>query len=178
MNGDSVGGRLLVAAPSLRGGIFERSVVFVLHHDSEGAVGLVLNRPGETRVASALPSWAELATPPQVVFAGGPVATSQLLGLARRSGASPGSLEVIATLSLDAEPEPGQASAIRLFAGYAGWAPGQLEGEIEVGGWFVVPAAADDPFSASPEQLWRSVLRRQSGALALLATFPEDPSLN
>ncbi|MHB2024115.1 MAG: YqgE/AlgH family protein [Mycobacteriales bacterium] len=176
MTGESLGGRLLVAAPSLRGGIFERSVVFLLHHDADGAVGVILTHPGSQDVAAALPAWAGLAAPPCVVFVGGPVAGGTLLALARLQTAA--GATVIGTVNLDCDPPAGEVVEARLFSGYAGWAAGQLELEIEAGGWFVVAAVADDPFSAEPERLWRSVLHRQSGPLALLATFPDDPLLN
>ena len=67
---------------------------------------------------------------------------------------------------------------VRLFAGYAGWAAGQLEGELEVGGWYVIDASPQDPLSAQPDDLWREVLRRQDGPLRRLAAFPRDPSTN
>jgi putative transcriptional regulator len=69
-------------------------------------------------------------------------------------------------------------SNLRVFAGYAGWESGQLEGEIREGAWFVVDSFSSDPFAVEPSQLWQEVLRRQGGDLALVATFPEDPTLN
>jgi putative transcriptional regulator len=74
--------------------------------------------------------------------------------------------------------EPADVDAVRLFAGYAGWGGGQLEAEISAGGWFVLDALPSDPLSAEPEELWREVLRRQGGNLALFAACPPDPSLN
>ncbi|HEY3239099.1 MAG TPA: YqgE/AlgH family protein, partial [Acidimicrobiia bacterium] len=74
--------------------------------------------------------------------------------------------------------EPQGVDAVRLFAGYAGWGGGQLEAEISAGGWFVLDALPSDPLSAEPEELWREVLRRQGGRLALFAACPPDPSLN
>jgi putative transcriptional regulator len=68
--------------------------------------------------------------------------------------------------------------ALRIFAGYAGWSPGQLQDEIDEGAWYVVEAETGDAFTNNPEDLWRTVLRRQTGDLALMATFPDDPTLN
>lgn len=175
---ESLSGRLLLASPTLRGGVFERSVVLVLHHDADGAVGLVLNRPGHREVDEVVPGWAGHAYPPRVVFTGGPVAPDQLLGLARRRVAGAPLSAVVGTVDVANEAAGDDVEGVRVFTGYAGWSPGQLEGEIDVGGWFVVHAAVDDPFSSVPRELWRAVLRRQSDALALLATFPEDPALN
>jgi len=71
-----------------------------------------------------------------------------------------------------------EIAGMRIFAGYAGWSAGQLEGEIQAGGWYVVDAEARDAFSPEPDRLWRVVLRRQRGNLALVATFPDDPTMN
>lgn len=68
--------------------------------------------------------------------------------------------------------------SVRLFAGYAGWGPNQLEEEIAVGGWWVVAARAADVTTETPEKLWRDVLRRQGGGLALVSSYPRDPQLN
>ncbi len=83
-------------------------------------------------------------------------------------------------VDLDAPPEllAAELSALRIFAGYAGWAGGQLAAELEAGAWYVVDGEQGDAFSAEPRQLWRSVLRRQRGDLAFVSTYPEDPALN
>jgi putative transcriptional regulator len=171
-------GRLLIATPRIRDGIFDRSVVFVLQHDDSGAAGVVLNRPSEVLVFSVLPRWDDAATPPAVVFTGGPVADRQLLGVARfRPDPLTGALTV-GTVNLDVDPDPTRVAAVRVFAGYAGWSAGQLEDEVVAGGWYVVPAEADDPFTTDPGGLWRQVLRRQPGQLAVLSTYPDDPRMN
>ena len=187
---DSMTGRLLVAAPSLDDPNFERSVVFLVDHDEEGALGVVLNRPTSVDVGAILPPWEGRTSQPGVVFRGGPVGQDSALALARLSVPSDdgddepvgfrsvsGSLGLV---DLDAPPEllSAELAAMRVFAGYAGWSPGQLEDEVAEGSWFVVESVPGDAFSDEPEQLWRAVLRRQIGELALVATFPEDPSLN
>jgi putative transcriptional regulator len=68
--------------------------------------------------------------------------------------------------------------AVRLFSGYAGWSPGQLEGELEAGGWLVLPAALADAFTPEPDDLWRAVLRRSGGRVALYANAPPKLSMN
>ena len=70
------------------------------------------------------------------------------------------------------------ADNVRVFAGYAGWGPDQLDGELEREDWIVEPAQASDVFSDSPEELWAAVLERKGGQYALLARMPDDPSLN
>ena len=186
MTEGSLTGRLLVAQPVLKDPNFDHAVVLVLEHSGDGAIGVVLNRPSEFDVEGALPNWARLATHPAVVFVGGPVVeegTAICLARARRSAPEdlfkpvlPG----VGTLDVNQRPETvGEAiEEVRLFAGYAGWSGGQLEGEIEAGGWFVVDARPLDGFTTDPGGLWRAVLGRQRGQLAWFANFPPDVALN
>jgi putative transcriptional regulator len=182
---ESLAGRLLVATPRLGDENFRRAVVLLLDHDEAGALGVVVNRPSSVQVAAVLPTWQPYTCRPGVLFQGGPVARDSALGLARVPGDDEplgwrrvsGSLGLV---DLDAPPEvlAAEMGALRIFAGYAGWAGGQLEAEIDEDAWYVVPAEPADPFSETPDQLWRAVLRRQPGDLALVSTYPEDPSLN
>jgi putative transcriptional regulator len=160
-------------------------VILMLEHGEEGALGVVLNRPSDLDLAEPLPEWARAAAHPSVVFIGGPVAPSAAVCLARlgRHGGTDGWQQLlgsVGTLDLDSDPDEAipRLDEIRVFAGYAGWGPGQLEDEIAAGGWFVVDAEAGDALSPAPEHLWRAVLRRQRGTLALFASYPADPSMN
>jgi putative transcriptional regulator len=125
------------------------------------------------------------------VFSGGPVQPNAVIGLAAMTdGAAadrgivrplePAPLAGLATVDLDADAAVAgtDVARLRVFAGYAGWAAGQLDDELVAGGWFVVDAVAGDAFTADPAALWRAVLARQRGRLAIFATCPEDPSLN
>jgi putative transcriptional regulator len=179
-------GRLLVASPRLADPNFARTVILVLARDLEGgALGVVLNRPTETTVAEPLPAWAELAADPAVVFVGGPVASDGAIGLAR-AGTAPaaeGWVPVtgrLGTVDLGIDPDEVEApvETLRVFVGHAGWGPGQLEAEIDEGAWVVLDAAPDDVLCATPDRLWRLVLRRQGGKLAWLANVPLDPTTN
>jgi len=184
-------GRLLVATPLLGDPNFRRSVVLVVEDEpGEGTLGVVLNRPTETPVELVLESWTDLVTQPPVVFRGGPVSPNSALGLA----IVPGEDEPvgwraldgmtlrsrIGLVDLDAPPQllEGGIASLRVFAGYAGWGPGQVQAEIEEGAWYVLPAEPADAFAAEPERLWQTVLRRAGGTLALVATYPDDPALN
>ncbi len=177
-------GRLLVATPVLGDPNFERTVVLVLEHGGEGAVGLVLNRPSETSVGEPLPEWDGVAAFPSVIFVGGPVAQGAVIGIARATGDRSsegwrpllGSMGIVDLASPDEVP-PG-IEQLRLFAGYAGWGAGQLEAEIDAGAWWAVEALPDDALSPDPEGLWPEVLRRQRGRMAMFAHFPSDPSRN
>ncbi len=178
-------GRLLVAAPPLVDPNFDRTVVLVLEHGDEGALGLVLNRTGSVDLDDAVPEWQALAAPPAVVFVGGPVSPDAVIALARsgepeaRDGWVP-IVDGLGTVDLAREPSEvaGPIDSVRVFVGYAGWAPGQLEAEVAQGGWFVVDFDVHDAFTARPAELWRTVLRRQPGHLAFFANCPDDPSTN
>jgi putative transcriptional regulator len=180
-------GRLLVATPALEDPNFARTVVLLLDHSEDGVLGVVLNRPSEAEVAAALPEWGGLATDPDLVFVGGPVQPSAALGLAWCPPGLPedsdGGLRVLGgslgTLDLE-EPSalPVGCRGVRIFAGYAGWAAEQLQDEIAEGAWYVVDALPEDAVTPEPDTLWRRVLRRQPGPLAMVASFPPDPSLN
>jgi putative transcriptional regulator len=192
----SLVGHLLVATPAVDDPNFWRRVIFVLDHGHQGVLGVVIDRPGGVQVDQLLPQWQELATPPAELFTGGPVSRDSLIGLVRLAGRDacvegaptcPTGWRLlvdddrpVGTVDLGADPTPFVASIVgaRLFSGYAGWEAGQLQEEIDEGSWYVVPAQARDPLSADPEGLWRRVLRRQGGALALVSGFPSDPTTN
>lgn len=186
-------GRLLVAAPLLGDPNFERTVVVVIEHDEDGTLGLVLNRPTAVPVDEVVAPWAEAASlaPPAVVFSGGPVSPQVAVGLAAMPASGGRAWQAVVgdvgVVDLSEEPPapggevPGlqrDGAAVRIFAGYAGWGPGQLDGELEAGAWFVVDGLPDDLVGAEPEGLWARVLRRQPGMMRLLATFPADPADN
>ncbi len=183
---ESLRGRLLVATPDLADPNFFRTVVLVLEHSDDGALGVVLNRPSPaTAVEDPLPAWASLAVDPPVIFVGGPVQPEAAIGLARRAeraapdGFAPLSDELG---TVDLERHPAQVAPrvdrVRVFAGYAGWGPHQLEQELDADGWFVVDADPSDLWTADPDTLWRTVLRRQRGKERIFAEFPLDASLN
>jgi putative transcriptional regulator len=182
-------GKLLVATPELPDPNFARTVVLVLEHSDEGALGVVLNRPTDTSLVESLPRWADRAAPPAVVFVGGPVQPDAAIGLARRAAADTDEpdgggfatlFDRLGTVDLELGPEEitPAVDAVRVFAGYSGWGPGQLDGELAAEGWYVCDADADDLWTAHPNDLWRAVLRRQPGPLRLVAGFPDDPSQN
>ncbi len=178
-------GQLLVATPALVDPNFARAVIFLLDHDEDGALGVIINRPSELPVLAVLPGWADAVSEPSLLFSGGPVAQDSALAIGLATGAGPptGFKQLIGDyglVDLDAAPidlTPGLAG-VRIFSGYAGWSPGQLEVEIAEGSWYVVGARAGDLTHPEPNRLWRTVLRRQPGDLAYLSTLPSDPSMN
>lgn len=173
---ETLTGSLLVATPVLLDPNFYRTIVLLVQHDEEGCVGVVLNRPTTHMVADHLPEWADLAAPPATVHYGGPVDPAVAIGLALGTGGMPTGVPGLSMVDLSGPPE-GHAAPVRIYSGYAGWGAGQLETEIATGSWYVVQASPDDPFEPDEDQ-WRRVLRRQSGFLSVVSTFPDDPTLN
>lgn len=182
-------GKLLVATPELVEPTFARTVLLLLQHSAgDGALGVVVNRPSGTPVGEVLPSWSDVVADPGAVFVGGPVQPEAAicLGLSR-TGVPPSAhlaplpgAPLLSTVDLDADPLLVQplVRGLRVFAGCAGWSPGQLEGEVGEGSWWVLDSLPGDPFVPAPELLWRQVLRRQRGRLALYSTWPDDVAAN
>jgi putative transcriptional regulator len=179
-------GSLLVATPALVDPSFERTVVLLVAHEPGGAMGVVLNRATEVPVSEVLGGWGGLAREPAVLFEGGPVQPESAICVARmrRGGDEPPGFQPfygqLGTVDLGVEPDHvrERIEGMRVFAGYAGWASGQLEAEIEAGSWFTFDALPGDPFMTRPDDLWTMVLRRQGGMLAAVAHYPPDPSMN
>ena len=178
-------GKLLLATPPLVDPNFDRTVVLVLEHGDDGSLGLVLNRPTEEEVDEMLPTWRPLISGQAVLFDGGPVEEEAIIGLAWvRDLPEVGFADLdegLGTLDLSEDPDAfdGRVEDLRLFRGYAGWAPGQLEDELAANAWIVVDADRSDPFTPAPDTLWRDVLRRQGGSLARMGErIPDDVSLN
>jgi putative transcriptional regulator len=178
----SLQGQLLVAGPGLVDPNFWRTVVLVGEHSDEGALGVVLNRASETTVEEAVPELALLAEEMGAVHLGGPVQPSAIVVLAdfvEPEEAQSLVLDSIGFLPSEVDPAVlGELRRARVFAGYAGWGPGQLEEELDEASWIVEPALAEDVFSEDPEGLWSSVLRRKGGPFSLLASMPPDPNRN
>jgi putative transcriptional regulator len=177
-------GGLLVAMPGLTDPTFAGTVVFVLDHSETGTLGVVLGRPSAVEIRDVLPGWCDLAVEPSVFHVGGPCETDTALCLATSSGPAPGLRRVagpVHLVDLDADPATltKDLTGLRVFAGYAGWSPGQLAAEIAEGAWACVPGRPQDVLSdAAGPDLWRAVMGRQRGRLAVLATAPADPSAN
>jgi putative AlgH/UPF0301 family transcriptional regulator len=181
-------GSLLVAMPALSDPAFAGTVIYVLDHSDTGTLGVVLGRPSQVEIRDVLPGWCDLAVDPGVFHVGGPCETDTALCLA----VSPAAVAVdgsplrrvagdVYLVDLDSDPTDLQEelNGLRVFAGYAGWSPGQLAGEIAEGAWACVPGRSGDVLSpASGPDLWREVMGRQTGRLAVLSTATADPSVN
>src|SRR5581483_7670977 len=178
---ESARGQLLVAGPTLIDPNFWRTVVLVVEHTEEDALGLVLNRPSETVVSDAVPELEELIDGDELLYIGGPVQPAAVVVLARFE--DPGDSALIAfddvgVLGSDDSMDSTPVIEGRAFVGHSGWGSGQLDSEIERGDWILEPARRDDAFTESPRDLWASVLTRKGGSYALVARMPPDPSSN
>jgi len=180
---ESLRGQLLIAGPTLVDPNFARSVVLILEHSDEGAMGLVLNRPVEATVDEAAPELADVVDGEQLLFQGGPVQPSGVIVLAEFADPDDAAMLVVdgvgpLAASADLAAVEIVGGRARAFAGHAGWGPGQLESELERDDWIVEPARADDAFAPEAERLWVTVLERKGGEYALVARMPEDPRVN
>jgi putative transcriptional regulator len=180
----SLRGKLLLASPTLLDPNFVRTVVLIAEHTDEGAMGLILNRPAASTVGDAVPDLEWLAGGEEQVYVGGPVAETAVIVLAEflrpevAGALVEPDLGFIGTDADDPDSLEGAVARARVFAGHAGWGPGQLEGELEEEAWIVEPPKREEIFTAAPEELWAAVLRRKGRRYALLSTMPLDPSMN
>jgi putative transcriptional regulator len=183
-NGKFLKGQLLLDSGQLRGSFFQRTVVLICQHDAEGAFGLILNRQtgnnaGEMIVAD-LPE--VLKTCP--LYVGGPVQPAALSFLLTDSFIPDANVlpNVSLSHSLDTLIEVGESFSstqrVKLFAGYAGWSPGQLEDEMKRKAWITHPASLELVFDTKPDDLWQKVLRQKGWEYRLLSQMPEDLSSN
>lgn len=185
-------GSLLISSATLADPNFARCVLLLLDSNEDGSLGVILNRPSETPVAEVLDAWQDMVSPPAVFFRGGPVETNAALAVGALAAPDMGGEDPpgwqplwggLGMVDLDSSPTDhlGRLTGLRVYAGYAGWGAGQLEAEIVEGSWHVVatgPEVQRDLFSDRPDLLWRRILRRQPPPLSMLATLPDDTSLN
>jgi putative transcriptional regulator len=184
MESSSLKGQLLLDSGQLGGSIFHRSVVLICQHDAQGAFGLILTNPSENKVGDALVADLPDTIKELPLFIGGPVQTSALSYL--HSDVYLPDANVMTGLTLGHSVEElvdiGQGYSptrkLRLFAGYAGWSPGQLEGEMKRKSWLTHPATLDLVFRENPTNLWSEILKKKGWQYKLLSEGPEDLSHN
>jgi putative transcriptional regulator len=178
----SLRGQLLISSGGLHDPNFRHTVVLIGEHTAEGALGVVLNRALSVSVRDAVPDLSELVEPDALLYQGGPVQPTSPVILAELADSTAAGLLVFGSIGFltgEVSPEVGeQVVRARVYAGYAGWGAGQLEAEMEAGGWILEPARADDVFTDEPELLWSRVLERKGGSYRRVAKIPFDPSMN
>ncbi len=188
----SLKGKLLIATPGLVDPNFARSVVLIAEHTPEGAFGLVINRPAQLKVNEL---WASLSNEPcqckACTFVGGPVQENHVHILHAFSELAAGSGDVVDGIYLGAELElleailqrsesshTSESAPFRLYCGYAGWGGGQLDREMEAGGWLTLPATKDYVFAATPNDMWRDALSDVGGPYKFFSLMPPNPEHN
>lgn len=177
-------GMLLVAAPGMLSGDFTRSVIMIIEHSPQMTFGVNLTARSELAVFNVMPDWLPAVVKPQALYIGGPLNQQSVAGLAvTKNGVNIDDHPQLNRLAnrlahVDLRSEPKEVAELvegmRLFAGYAEWAPGQLEEEIQFGDWFVTPALPSDVIAPGRVDLWGDVMRRQQMPLPLFSTFPAD----
>lgn len=177
-------GMLLVAAPGMMSGDFTRSVIMLIDHSAQGTFGVNLTARSELAVFNVMPDWLPVVAKPQALYIGGPLNQQSVAALGvTKSGVDIDEHPQINRLAprlvhVDMRSQPDEVidlvEGIRLFAGYAEWAPGQLDEEIEFGDWYVTPALPSDVIAPGRVDLWGDVMRRQQMPLPLFSTFPAD----
>jgi putative transcriptional regulator len=179
---DSLSGQLLLSNASLFDPNFRRTVVLIGHHDEEGAVGVVLNRPFDVTVSDAVPPLADLVPADDRLYQGGPVQPDAAVVVADLADPTKAGVIAFGSIGFLAEEvdvmEPGVVRRARVYAGYSGWGPGQLESELEEDAWLVTPAREEDMFLDDTERLWGQVLARLGRGYDIMRSMPFDPSSN
>ena len=177
-------GSMLISEPFLNDTYFKRSVVLLTEHDEQGTVGLILNKPTDVHLNEAVEDFPEFRVP---LYFGGPVETDTLFYVHTLGERIPGSKKIAEGLWWGGDYDElkqlihlGEITGehIRFYAGYSGWEPDQLTGEMKERSWLVFESSSEFAFSENPSLLWRDVLRNMGNEYAILSNFPEDPNLN
>ncbi|MDF0677478.1 MAG: YqgE/AlgH family protein [Nitrospira sp.] len=160
-------GVLLVASPSLSDPNFHQTVLLIIEHGRGGTVGLILNRPTNVLLSEVLPDFTVLKRTPYRLFAGGPVNQTQLVLLFRLTRVLPDTRQIVGGIYVGTPrvlerimTQPKPTETFRAFAGFAGWAPGQLEHEMLEGAWGILPSDAFSIFDKDPATLWPDSITR------------------
>jgi putative transcriptional regulator len=172
---ESLNGNLLIASPSMPD-YFHRTVILVVEHSEQGAFGLVLNRPSETTVGEVSSELAGLLGEEHLMYVGGPVQPNAVTAVGEHPDPEDSTKLIVGSVGMVDLDQPPELHRLRVFAGYAGWSAGQLDGELEDEAWIVEETRPDDPFVEG--DLWSEVLTRKGGEFALVARMPPDPSVN
>jgi len=179
-------GVFLVATPALRDPNFRQTVVLLCEYGDEGALGMVVNRPTEINITEVLPQVPVLEGQQHMVFTGGPVQRNNLLILYRLFEELPEIHHVVDGVYLGGNIQPLERilekpdthESFRAFLGYSGWAPGQLENELQTGSWLTLPADSSLLFEKNPAHLWADILESIDQKFKMYADMPFDPNMN
>jgi putative transcriptional regulator len=179
---ESLRGRLLISSGGLFDPNFRHTVVLIGEHNAEGALGVVLNRALDITVAEAVAPLGGIVEPGEPLFEGGPVHPSTPVLLAELAHPELADILIFGTVGfltgdIPEDVLPGILRA-RVYAGYSGWGPAQLEREMAEGSWILEPAREEDVFTDAPDTLWSRVLERKGPEYRRMSRIPFDPSMN
>lgn len=172
---DLAAGRFLVASRELGDPNFAEAVVLLVHYDEqEGAMGLIVNRRSELPLSRVFRDMKEAKDNEDTIYVGGPVEPGGVLALLKSTSKPADSEKIFADVYLISSKSQlaktlaakKESTAFHAFLGYAGWGPGQLEHEIELGGWHVMPAAAGEVFHSDPDSVWPRLIKRTEMRIA------------
>lgn len=185
---DSLCGHYLIAGCRLRDPNFFKTVVLLVEHNDEGAMGLVINRPSSITVSNALAGHFDLPDNGDLVYCGGPVVPGDLFVLHNMSEMEPNDSSIADGLYVGCSGDTfervisavvqQQSVDYRVYSGCAGWGPGQLEGELARGDWFTLPASAEFAFHQDPYCVWDEVLKQFHQAKRILPHSTPNPEAN
>ncbi|HKR04188.1 MAG TPA: YqgE/AlgH family protein [Bacteroidia bacterium] len=177
-------GSLLISEPFLLDSYFKRAVVLIGEHDQHGTIGFILNKPTDVKINDAVEDFPTFNVP---LYFGGPVDTDTLFYIHTIGNKLEGAKEIVKgvwwggnydQLKLMIDTGQVKENQIRFYAGYSGWEPKQLDIEIKEKSWLLSAANTTFTFFSDPKVLWSQVLKSMGTEYAILANFPEDPSLN
>ncbi len=177
-------GKILISEPFLNDPNFKRTIILLTEHNEEGSVGFILNKPTELKFNDAVDGYPDFDA---LIYFGGPVQINSLQFIHKAGDIIEGSIEVMPGLywggSFDSVKDLLEAGKLkpedfRFFIGYSGWGDGQLMEEIGINSWIVADTKIEDIFSEEPDNLWREILKGMGKKFAILASFPENPSVN
>lgn len=175
-------GTLLVSAGNLYDRNFRHTVVLVGEHTKNGALGVILNRALDLTVEDGVPPLASLVLPGDCLYQGGPVQPASPVVVAEFVDPTRADIPIFGSVGFLVGEVPAdighQLLQALVFAGYSGWAPGQLEEELEADSWILDPARVDDVFTDAPDLLWSRVLQRKGPEYHQLSKVHFDPTMN
>ena len=179
---DTLKGQLVMAGGGLLDPNFRQTVILIVEHNDEGALGIVLNRALGVGLVESVPELDHFPNVDPRLYWGGPVSPPNAVVLAEYADPTVAESLVFGPVGLyPAGREPLEAPAVvrtRVYAGYAGWGPNQLEAELATEAWIIEPALIQDVFCTDPDELWRQVLERKGPAFEMFKWMPADPSMN
>ncbi len=177
-------GKVLISGPFLGDEYFKRSVILLTEHNAKGTVGFVLNKPVEARINEVIKDFPDIDI---ALSVGGPVSTDTVHYIHSMGDKIPGSIKVYGNISWGGDFDIvksllssglADGDSIRFFIGYSGWAPGQLEQEIETNSWVIADMDPARVMAIQAEGIWKDALSRLGNKYKLWTGFPESPDMN